>query len=122
MTNKEIIQAFVQRVFNEHRLDRVAEFMHEDYIQHNPNVGTGRDAFVKAFEAHFTRQPLFRMEIKHLIAEDNFVVVHAHATSGVDDAGAAVADIYRLRDGLLAEHWDVLQKVPETFVHANGMF
>jgi predicted SnoaL-like aldol condensation-catalyzing enzyme len=122
MTNKEIIEKMYEVIFNGHDLSRASEFIKEDYIQHNPGVKTGLKGFVDAFVLHFQRAPQFRVEIKHLIAEGEYVVVHLHAKGKPEDMGGAVVDIYRMEDGKAAEHWDVLQSIPAEFVHNNGMF
>lgn len=111
MTNKELVCRFVQTVFNEHDLSRVDEFMREDYIQHNPEFPQGREGFVQGFEQMFKRCPDFRQELRHVIAEDDLVCVHAYAWGAAPgDVPVKVMDLYRIEDGRLAEHWDVLQK------------
>ena len=111
MTNKEIVCQFVQTVFNEHDLSRAAEFIRPDYIQHNPGVGQGLEGFVKTFTQMFEQNPGFRQEIRHAIAEDDLVCIHAYAYgTSQGEQPTKVMDLYRLVDGKLAEHWDVLQK------------
>lgn len=123
MTNKEIVLNMVETVFNRHEVEKAGMYIREDYIQHNPGVKSGLEAFICAFrDSHFMKFPEFRMIVKHAIAEDNFVVIHAHAIAVPGKDEAAVTDIYRLENGMIVEHWDVLQKMPEHFVHENGMF
>jgi hypothetical protein len=59
---------------------------------------------------------------KRLIAEGDLVVVHTHCMRHTGDRGMAVMDIFRLEDGKLVEHWDVIQEVPETSLNTNTMF
>ena len=122
MTNKEIVEKMYEVVFNGHNLNRAGEFIKEDYIQHNPKVKTGLAGFIEYFTAHFQKAPDFKFEIKRIIAEGDYVVVHGHATAGCQGNGGAVADIYRFENGKAAEHWDILQMVPSEFAHDNGMF
>ena len=111
MTNKELVIKFIETVFNNHDLSNVAEFMREDYIQHNPEFGNGREDFVKGFVHMFEIHPNFRQELRHVIAEDDLVCVHAYAWGAAPgDVPVKVMDLYRIEDGKLAEHWDVLQK------------
>lgn len=120
MTNKEIILKLYEVVFNGHDVDRAGEFIKEDYIQHNPRVKDGLEGFKEFFRSpHFAN---FKVEIKHIIAEGDYVVLHTHATTAPGEPGTAVVDIYRMEDGKAAEHWDVLQPMPKEFVHNNGMF
>jgi predicted SnoaL-like aldol condensation-catalyzing enzyme len=122
MTNKEIVVKIYDVIFNGHDLGRAPEFIKENYIQHNPGVETGLTGFIKAFQHHFERFPLFHVEIKHIIAEGDYVVAHLHAKGSPEEVGGAVVDIYRFEDGKVAEHWDVLQRIPSEFSHNNGMF
>ncbi|MDO4573144.1 MAG: ester cyclase, partial [Clostridia bacterium] len=97
-------------VFNAHRLDKAADYIREDYYQHNPQVQQGLSGFVGFFTMMFERAPGFRQEILHMVAEDDLVVVHARARGIVPGKYNKVVDIYRLEGGKLAEHWDVLER------------
>ncbi|MDL2293015.1 ester cyclase [Ruminococcaceae bacterium OttesenSCG-928-D13] len=124
MNNKEIVRDFIEKVFNRHDLSGLERYMHDDYIQHNPGIADGRDAFKDAFEnGMFKRRPNFRQEIKHMYCDGDIVVVHllAIAEAGVDEN--IVFDVYRLRDGKLAEHWDCIQHLtPAQLPNAQGFF
>ena len=123
MENKEIVARFYEIVFNGHNHDKVADFLKEDYIQHNPGVRTGREGFMSFIrEFHQKNPPDFRLNIKRMIAEGDYVVVHLHADSKSAKLQAAVVDIYRIEDGKLAEHWDVVQPVPKESANTNTMF
>ena len=111
MDNKELIRRFYQEFFNDHDVDAALRYVREDYIQHNPGVSQGRAGLMEGFRAKFQSEPTFRLEIKMLIAEGDMVAVYL---KNVDPAGATkarVVDIYRVQDGKLAEHWDVLHPV-----------
>lgn len=122
MTNKEIVLKMYDVVFNGHNLDRAKEFIKDNYIQHNPGVPTGLEGFLTAFKEHFKKFPDFKVEVKRVIAEGDFVMLHTHAIARPGQDEGVVVDIYRLEDGMIAEHWDVLQPMPKKFVHENGMF
>lgn len=111
MDNKEIIRAFYQEFFNDHDIEAAKKYVREDYIQHNPGVGQGRNALMHGFAEKFKVEPTFRLEIKMLIAEDDKVVVYLKNVDPEGNTKARVVDIYRLEDGMLAEHWDVLMPV-----------
>ena len=109
--NKEIIKNFYEEFFNKHDIASATKYVREDYIQHNPGVGQGRQALMDAFAEKFKEHPEFCLNIKFMIEEDDMVAVYL---KNVDEAGntrCRVVDIYRLVDGKLAEHWDVLQPV-----------
>jgi predicted SnoaL-like aldol condensation-catalyzing enzyme len=113
MTNKEILMAFYEEVFNGHNADAARKYLREDYIQHNPGVGQGREAFIEAFRKKFEQVPHFHLDVKRIIVEGDMAAVHIHATGLPGKNESVVVDIYRFRDGLLAEHWDCLMPIPQ---------
>ena len=122
--NKEIAQAFYEMAFNQHEPVKAAmKYLSEDYIQHNPYVGTGRKAFIEAFADEPKGKKNTSLNIfKRLIAEDDLVVMHIHKKKNADDVGVAGIDIFRIKDGKITEHWDVNQKIPDVIKHQNTMF
>jgi len=66
--------------------------------------------------------PEVNLEIQRMVAEGDLVVTHSHLTTGPQDRGSAVMDIFRLEQGKIVEHWDVMQPVPETSANDNTMF
>ncbi|MDE7310545.1 MAG: ester cyclase [Eubacterium sp.] len=109
MTNKEVIQAFYQEFFNDHVIEAADKYVKEDYMQHNPGVGQGREALKRAFADKFVGDPAFHLDIQMMIAENDMVAVYLKNVDTQGNTKCRVADIYRLEDGKLAEHWDVLQ-------------
>ncbi len=61
-------------------------------------------------------------DVKRVIAEGDLVVLHYHLPMTPDDLGRAVVDIFRVEDGKIVEHWDVLQDVPAQSANNNTMF
>jgi len=128
MNNKEIIQRFYDEIFNGHQVASAVDFLKEDYIQHNSGIGTGREGFIRHFrDEFFKKYPNFKTNIKRIIAEGEYVVVYLNATGtnimGANpERGLAIVDIYRFENGKLAEHWDVVQPVPEKSENSNTMF
>ena len=111
MTNKEVIASFYKEFFNEHDVASATKYVREDYIQHNPGVGQGRQALMDAFADKFKEHPEFCLNIKFMIEEDDMVAVYLKNVDTQGNTRCRVVDIYRLVDGRLAEHWDVLQPV-----------
>ena len=120
--NKEIVIAFYDAAINEKDFDKASQYLGDTYIQHNPLAADGPEG-LKAF-LEFAKANLgeFRTEFKRVLADGDFVVVHAHARANAEDRGSAVMDIFRLEDGKVVEHWDVIQAIPETAMNDNGMF
>ena len=109
MTNKEVVQNFYREFFNEHIVESADKYVREDYIQHNPGVGQGREALKNAFAEKFIQIPTFHLNISMMIEEDDMVAVYLKNVDPQGNTICRVVDIYRLQDGKLAEHWDVLQ-------------
>jgi predicted SnoaL-like aldol condensation-catalyzing enzyme len=63
-----------------------------------------------------------RFDFKRLVAEGDLVAVHSHLVRKPGDRGMAVMDIFRLENGKIAEHWNVLQEIPESPANNNTMF
>jgi len=121
--NKQTVIAFYTRAFNDHDpADAVAKYVGSEYIQHNPDTPSGADAFVQSAASFIARFPEVSVEIKRVIAEGDLVVVHNLVKMSPEDRGMAGADIFRLRDGKIVEHWDVRQPIPEMAANDNTMF
>lgn len=107
--NKEVIRKFYKEFFNDHIIESADKYVREDYIQHNPGVDQGRECLKAAFADKFVEHPEFRLDIQMLIAEKDMVAVYLKNIGKDGSTQCRVVDIYRLQDGMLAEHWDVLQ-------------
>jgi predicted SnoaL-like aldol condensation-catalyzing enzyme len=111
------------REFAAGNVDVLRTLLHEDFVEHSPGNPSGRDAFIE----FIAKAPVAgaRLDLKRVIADDDHVVMHYHmSTSDTPDdgRGVAVVDIWRMVDGQIVEHWDVLQDVPAADQTPNGMF
>jgi predicted SnoaL-like aldol condensation-catalyzing enzyme len=119
--NRAIVTEFARIFYEERDVTKAfTRFVAEEYTQHNPTIADGRQAAIDALEPKFGN-PNSRFEIKKILVDGDLAVVHVRAFP-LGGKEAAVADFFRLSDGLIVEHWDVLQVVPEGAANANGMF
>ncbi|AOK20097.1 hypothetical protein WT26_30345 [Burkholderia cepacia] len=120
--NRQLVLTFYDRFFNKHDIAAAATVVADDYKQHNPHVPDGKKPFVSYFTGAFKDNPQSRARIVRSATDGDLVYLHVHSTERPGDRGEAVVDIFRVKDGKIVEHWDVIQPVPETSANANTMF
>ncbi len=123
--NKKLVLEFYDLAFNKKDLSSVDKYLDENYIQHNPQFLTGRAGFVKGVTDLLKQYPNWKTSFKRVIAEGDLVVVHCWAqpdSTNPKDRGLAIIDIFRIDNGKVMEHWDVIEPVPEKSANDNTMF
>ena len=120
--NLDLVLAMFREVLNPMDSGAVDQFIAEGYIQHNQSVEPGV-ASLKAFLDMIRGQtPEAVHEIKRAFVDGDHVTVHYHVRRWPGDLGWAVIDIFRIENGLIAEHWDVMQDVVPGGPNPNAPF
>jgi len=125
--NRRVVVTMYNLLMNEHKVDEALEYIDPKYVQHNVRAPDGKEFLRGAFKARFAENPKFRSDIKRTVADGDLVVVHTHERfnpGDTNDLGNIIMDIYRVRNGLIIEHWDAYMPVPpkDQWLHANGSF
>ena len=116
--NKKLLYDFWREVFEAGHLELADKYMAETYIQHNPNVPTGRKAFVDFFSKFKKPEPIadtIKAPVVAIIAEGDMVVISfARELADPKDATKKYSttwfDMFRIENGKIAEHWDAATK------------
>jgi predicted SnoaL-like aldol condensation-catalyzing enzyme len=121
-SNKALVLKVVKVLFNEHKVDVAFDnYFQPDYIQHDPMASTGAAAARAFFTKFYADHPAASAKVSHVLADGNLVAVHYLFKMDPAGKGFAVVDIFRIKGGKLAEHWDVIQPMPEKSANDNGM-
>jgi predicted SnoaL-like aldol condensation-catalyzing enzyme len=117
LRNKEIVREIIEKVVNGGDADLAARYYKADYIQHNPNVAQGLDGLQELIRAMHSSPNPPRAEIKLINAEDDMVWLLLEWSGGDMPEGlpriSKTAEVFRVEDGMMAEHWDVLELAPD---------
>ncbi len=124
-SNKRIAVDYYTTSFGGDPEKAAADYLVPGYIQHNPTVADGPAEFIRGVHLLREQYPNMRLDIKRVIAEGDLVATHSYVDFEPDNPenrGGAFMDFFRLEDGKIVEHWDVIQQVPEISANNNGMF
>lgn len=100
----------------------VERFVGEEYIQHNPLVGNGKQAFIDYFTEMRKQYPKKKIEFVRAVAEGDLVALHTHQTWPGGDEYVTM-DFFRFDAlGKVVEHWDSIQEVPDATKNGNSMY
>ncbi len=121
--NKALAVSLVEDVLMGKNPNKITEYISaEQYHQHNPDIKDGLSGIVEAVEYLTAQNNMFKYtKIHKVLGEGNFVLTVSEGEWGGKQQ--AFYDLFRMKDGLIVEHWDVIQEIPtEGLAHANGMF
>lgn len=119
--NKKLIKDFYQKIFGDHDFTNIDHYLLPSYIQHNPHVADGAEAFEKAVKVWLKDAPKKKIDVQHIAAENDLVFLHVRNLLP-DGKIQSVIDIFRIENRKIAEHWDVQEIVPEKSANSHPMF
>jgi len=120
--NKQTVLKFYEVGLNQKDFDAARQLIGDRYVQHNPQIADGIDGLRGFLDYLRETFPQLRAEIKRVFAEDDYVIAHVHGVRVPGQAGTAIVDVFRLDDGKIVEHWDVMQPIQGEAMNPNGMF
>jgi predicted SnoaL-like aldol condensation-catalyzing enzyme len=120
--NRKVVLEFQEKFFNKHDVAVANRLIGDTYVQHNPSAPNGRAALIESFSKVFLKYPMARSEVLRSAVDQDLVFVHVRSTLGAGDRGNAIVNIFRVSNGQIVEHWDVIQPVPAEAKNANSMF
>ena len=120
--NRKAVLAFYEKGLNQKDADAALAYVGNRYVQHNPGAADGPEGFRKFIGFLREKFPNSHSEIKRSFVDGDYVILHVHAVREPGTRGNAIVDIFKLEDGKIVEHWDVVQPVPENPANNNTMF
>ena len=121
-SNKRNAIAFYQTAYLGDPAKAVEMYVGAEYIQHNPLVGNGKQAFIDYFTAMAKQYPTKEIEFVRAVAEEDLVALHTHQTWPGNEEYVTM-DFFRFDpDGKIIEHWDAIQEVPIETKNGNPMY
>jgi predicted SnoaL-like aldol condensation-catalyzing enzyme len=120
--NKKAVVEFYDKAINQKDFEAASRYIGPRYTQHNPAATDGPEGLRAFLRFAKEKSPNYHAEIKKVLADGDYVMLHVHTTREPGDRGYAVMDIFKLENGKVVEHWDVVQPIPEKAANSNGMF
>jgi predicted SnoaL-like aldol condensation-catalyzing enzyme len=120
--NKKAVAEFYEIAVNKKDFEAAVTFLGPRYVQHNPNAADGPEG-LKAYIAFLRDKfPDAHSDVIRVFADGDYVIHHVHSVPTPGSRGNAIVNIYKLENGKIVEHWDVIQPVPEKSANNNTMF
>lgn len=119
----ELVVSWYDAFFNDHEIDSVKGVL-GPYVQHNPSIPNGVKPLVDFFGPYFEKNPQSTSEIVRAATSGDLVWLQVHEYNKPSERkrGNAVLDIFRVKNGKIVEHWDIIQAVPAKSANSNTMF
>lgn len=123
LSTREVVEGFEKMGIDERKpQEAILTYFSPDVIDHDPNVKGDRQSIIDYLNKRDWSTGVPKRTIRNIVVEGELAVVHHHIVRKPGEKGIAAVDIFRVKDGKVVEHWDVLQPVPENIVNEHGMF
>lgn len=122
--NRKLIVAFSDLFYRQKKVREAFEtYVAPDYVQHNPQIADGRDAAIAALASMFA-SPERTFTVRRILVDGDLAAIHVQVAAPTPPGtrGAAVVDLYRIKDGRIVEHWDVIQLIPASAPNPHPSF
>ena len=121
--NKALVTKAYQELFGDADLTALDRYWADEYIQHNPSMTDGREA-VKTFlqGLGIDSWPKHQVKFERVIAEGDLVMLQTAQPASDTSPGTVIVDIFRVANGKIAEHWDVIQQIPADATNPRTMY
>lgn len=120
--NLRLVQRIYREVLGPIDSRAVDALFDPGYIQHNPSAATGSSGLKEMLDRAKIKYPKCEHRVKRMLVDGDLVAAHVHVIFQPGDEGFAVVDIFRIANGLIAEHWDVMQPITANTKNNNGRF
>jgi len=120
--NKQNAISFYRKAYLGDPSKAVDDYVGTEYIQHNPLVADGKQAFIDYFSEMARDYPSKRVEFKRAVAEGDLVALHTHQTWPGNEQYVTMDFSRFIDEGKIVEHWDSIQKVTSDTKNGNTMY
>lgn len=120
--NHDLVLEMYHKVLIAMDSSAVDRYIAPEYVQHSSLAEPSVAALKSFLDRVRAESPDATQTIHRSFVDGDHVITHTHVVRWPGDAGLAVVDIFRVADGLIVEHWDVIQDVPANPVNPNSMF
>lgn len=121
--NREFVRSFVSEVLIERQVEKLTDYLDMEFVQHNPGLADGIPALRAALETATNDGLAIRYDQLHrVLAEGNFVLCVSEGAR--ENIHTSFYDLFRVKDGLIVEHWDTVETIPprSEWKNDNGKF
>ena len=119
VNNKKLVLEAFDTLFNKRDYDAAERYWSPHYIQHSAHIEPGREGLLNLIKS---LPPTLKYEPEAILAGGDFVIVHGRFSGFGAPANWIAGDIVRLQDGMLIEHWDVIEVTQEQSKSSLPMF